>query len=105
VGYKIGPFKILTKGTSGNLNPASEYSQWSVIQRVSYRLSTYEYPLPTAVYAQHVAIMENKDPQQPLYPQALVLTEVEVYGFGKQKFGLWISADILEKKNWRKINN
>ncbi|KAF6030238.1 hypothetical protein EB796_011452 [Bugula neritina] len=82
-GYIIGPFEILSKETSGNLNPAVYYSQWNVIQSVSKLDSTYEYPLPTAVYAQHVAIMEKKDPRNPEYQQRLVLTEVEVYGFGE----------------------
>jgi len=54
-----------------------------VIQSVSYKVSTHEYPLPTAVYAQYVAVMEKKDPLQPGYPQVLVLTEVEVYGFSE----------------------
>jgi len=65
------------------LNPADDYSQWNVIQSVSKLVSTYEYPLPTAVYAQHVAVMEKKDPQQPQYQQVLLLTEVEVYGFSE----------------------
>jgi len=74
---------MLSKETSGNLNPAAYYSQWKVIQSVSNRVSTYQYPLPTAVYAQHVAVMEKKDLLQPKYPQVLVLTEVEVYGFSE----------------------
>jgi len=65
------------------LNPAVYYSQWNVIHSVSDRVSTYEYPLPTAAYAQHVAVMEKKDPLQPGYPQVLVLTEVEIYGFSE----------------------
>jgi len=65
------------------LNPADDYSQWNVIQSVSTLVSTYEYPLPTAVYAQHVAVMEKEDPQQLFIPQVLLLTEVEVYGFGE----------------------
>jgi len=65
------------------LNPADDYSQWNVIQSVSTLVSTYEYPLPTAVYAQHVAIMQKEDPLQPGIPQSLVLTEVEVYGFSE----------------------
>ncbi|KAF6028144.1 hypothetical protein EB796_013542 [Bugula neritina] len=83
-GRTIGPFEILlSKETSGNLNPADDYSQWNVIQSVSTLVSTYEYPLPTAVYAQHVAVMEKKDPRQPQYQQVLLLTEVEVYGFSE----------------------
>jgi len=62
------------------LNPADDHSQWNMIQSVSDKVSTYGYPLPTAVYAQHVAVMENKDSSQL---QTLVLTEVEVYGFGE----------------------
>jgi len=66
------------------LNPADDYSQWNVIQSVSSTtVSTYEYPLPAAAYAQHVAVMENIHPQHPGYPQSLALTEVEVYGFSK----------------------
>jgi len=65
------------------LNPADDYSQWNVIQSVSTLVSTYGYPLPTAVYAQHVAVMEREDPQLPGYPQVLLLTEVEVYGFSE----------------------
>ncbi|KAF6028145.1 hypothetical protein EB796_013543 [Bugula neritina] len=79
----IGPFEILSKETSGNLNPADDYSQWNVIQSVSTLVSTYEYPLPTAVYAQHVAVMEKENPRQPQYQQVLLLTEVEVYGFSE----------------------
>jgi len=81
--WTIGPFEILSKETSGNLNPAVYYSQWNVIQNVSTLISTYEYTLPTAVYAQHVAVMEKKDPRQPTLPQSLSLTEVEVYGFSE----------------------
>jgi len=62
------------------LNPADDYSQWNVIQSVSYKVSTYGYRLPTTVYAQHVAIRENKDPNQQ---QSLMLAEVEVYGLSK----------------------
>jgi len=65
------------------LNPAVYYSQWNVIQSVSTLVSTYEYPLPTAVYAQHVAVMEKKNLQNYQYGQSLVLTEVEVYGFSE----------------------
>jgi len=64
------------------LNPAVYYSQWNVIQSVSNKVSTYEYPLPTAVYVQHVAVMEKKR-SQSADPQSLVLTEVEVYGFSE----------------------
>jgi len=66
------------------LNPADDYSQWNVIQSLSYKISTYEYPLPTTVYAQHVAIMENEDPLNPEYQQSLLLTEVEVYGLSER---------------------
>ncbi|KAF6035828.1 hypothetical protein EB796_005864 [Bugula neritina] len=79
----IGPFEMLSKETSGNLNPADDYSQWNVIQSVSTLISTYKYPLPTAVYAQHVAVMEKENPLNPEHQQSLVLTEVEVYGFGE----------------------
>jgi len=65
------------------LNPADDYSQWNVIQSVSNRVSTYGYPLPTAVYAQHVAVMEKEDPQYPGISQVLLLTEVEVLGFSE----------------------
>jgi len=54
-----------------------------VIHSVSNKVSTYGYLLPTAVYAQYVAVMENLDPQQPGLPQSLLLTEVEVYGFSE----------------------
>jgi len=67
------------------LNPADDYSQWNVIHSVSDRVSKYRYPLPTAVYEQHVAVMEKEDPRQPGIPQSLVLTEVEVYGFSKYR--------------------
>jgi len=65
------------------LNLTDDYSQWNVIQNVSTLVSTYEYPLPTAVYAQHVAVMEKENPLNPKYKQSLVLTEVEVYGFSE----------------------
>jgi len=80
---RIGPFEILSKESSGNLNPAVYYSQWNVIQNVSTLVSTYGYPLPTAVYAQYVAVMENEDYQNPTLPQSLLLTEVEVLGFSE----------------------
>jgi len=65
------------------LNPADDYSQWNVIQSVSSRVPSYEYPLPTAVYAQHVAVMEKEDPRQHGYSHVLLLREVEVYGFSE----------------------
>jgi len=80
--HTIGPFEMLSKEISGKLSPAVYYDQWNVIHRVSDRVSTYKYPLPTAVYVQHVAIMGRNSPRSE-YEQSLVLTEVEVYGFGE----------------------
>jgi len=65
------------------LNPADDSSQWNVIQSVSTLVSSYGYPLPTAVYAQHVAVMEKEDPRHSGIPQVLLLTEVEVLGFSE----------------------